>query len=520
MKRITKIEPAKAEEKKLRVAAYCRVSTGSDEQLESLKTQKAHYQAYIHKHSEWEFAGIYYDEGITGTKKDKRPELLHLLRDCELGKVDFVLTKSISRFSRNTTDCLEMVRKLLSCGVGIYFEKENLNTQTMEDEFLLTVLGSLAESESRSISDNERWSVKNRFLNGTFHQGMAPYGYKLDDGNLVIDEERAPVVRLVFERALAGDGSSKIAVTLNEKKIPSPLNGKWSSGTVKGILTNERYVGDALYQKTYSDENFVRHTNHGERDQYLHQDHHEPIISREDFQKAQDMLAQHRKEKNIELEGERYQNRHLFTGKIICGECGCTMKHRLISGRVEGSYEAWVCGRHIQSKELCSMKAIQQQAIEAAFTTMLNKLIFSRKELFEPFVEDLRNTDASDITRQIEEIDAEMEENMSQVRTITDLAASGLLDSVMLQKTQSELSAKRMELTSRKAMLAAQLSENYKGTAEAGKLLKELSRLEISRDFNPDAFETFVKKVHIYSRQLIGFELTCGLIFKEEVKVE
>ena len=178
MKKITKIEPSdgRASQQKLRVAAYCRVSTDMDVQLSSLETQKTHYEALINANPEWEFAGLYYDEGITGTKKEVRPALMKMINDCEEGKIQRILTKSLSRFSRNTADCLELVRKLLQIGVTIYFEKENIDTGEMESELLLTVMSSLAESESVSISENSKWGVRHRFENGTYKISVAPYG--------------------------------------------------------------------------------------------------------------------------------------------------------------------------------------------------------------------------------------------------------------------------------------------------------------------------------------------------------
>ena len=190
MKKVITIEPAAAHQpkKRLRVAAYCRVSTASDEQLVSLETQKAHYEEYIASNPEWEFAGLYYDEGLSGTKKEKRPALLQMITDCENGKIDFIVTKSLSRFARNTTDCLELVRRLLKLHISIYFEKENLNTGSMETELFLSVMSSLAESESVSISENNKWGARHRFENGTFRLSYAPYGYSLTDGKLVIKD--------------------------------------------------------------------------------------------------------------------------------------------------------------------------------------------------------------------------------------------------------------------------------------------------------------------------------------------
>lgn len=224
MKRITKIESSNADiftKPKLQVAAYCRVSTGSEEQLVSLEAQKKHYESYIKANPEWEFAGLYYDQGVTGTKKEKRGELLRMISDCEDGKIDFIITKSLSRFARNTTDCLELVRKLTGLGVYIYFEKENLNTQSMESELMLSILSSLAESESVSISENNKWSAQRRFQNGTFKVAYPPYGYDNVDGQMVVNEEQAETVRWMFDAALAGKGTHWIASELNGQGIPT-----------------------------------------------------------------------------------------------------------------------------------------------------------------------------------------------------------------------------------------------------------------------------------------------------------
>ena len=188
MKKLTKIKIRDAvhQKKKLKVAAYCRVSTASDKQLVSLDVQKEHYENYIRSNEEWEFAGIYYDEGITGTKKDIRAGLLSMIADCEAGKIEFIVTKSISRFARNTMDCLEMVRKLTGLGVAIYFEKENINTGSMESELMLSILSSFAEKESVSISENNKWSIKKRFQKGTFIISYPPYGYYNKDRKSVV----------------------------------------------------------------------------------------------------------------------------------------------------------------------------------------------------------------------------------------------------------------------------------------------------------------------------------------------
>ena len=255
MKKVTKIAENKGSKvalKKIRVAAYCRVSTDSDAQLESLEAQKTHYENYITSRDDWEFAGLYFDEGITGTKKDKRPELMHLVDDCKAGKIDFVITKSISRFSRNTTDCLELVRKLLALRIPIFFEKENINTGSMESELFLAILSSMAEGESVSISENSKWSIQKRFENGTFKISYPPYGYDWNGEKIVINPEQATIVKEIFAAVLAGKSSNTIADDLNERGVPSKKSGHWTATTIRGMLCNEKYVGDCIFQKTFT----------------------------------------------------------------------------------------------------------------------------------------------------------------------------------------------------------------------------------------------------------------------------
>lgn len=230
MKTIRKIEKSSAHcFARLRVAAYCRVSTNQYEQLESLETQRSHYDEYIRAHKDWELVNVYYDEGISGTRADTRPGLQRLIADCRLRRIDMVLTKSISRFARNTADCLALVRELISLNIPIHFEKEGIDTSAMESELLLSVMSSLAESESRSISENTKWSFGKQFRNGTFKVRTPPYGYRRVDGGLQIDLEEAQIVKRIFREALSGKGASVIASSLNRDGIISRQRKGWST---------------------------------------------------------------------------------------------------------------------------------------------------------------------------------------------------------------------------------------------------------------------------------------------------
>ena len=292
MRKITTLDVKTSSEvkPKQKVAAYIRVSTSNEDQLISLEAQRRHYKTLIENNNEWQLVDIYSDEGITGTKKERRPELLRLISDCEKGEIDFILTKSISQFARNTIECLELVRKLMDLGVHIYFEKENINTNSMESELMLSILSSLAENESVSLSENSKWSIRQRFKRGTYKLSYPPYGYDYIDEQVVINEEQAPVVKRIFNSVLEGIGTERIARQLNEEKIPTKRNGNWTGSTIRGIVKNEKYTGDVLLQKTFTDEHFNRKINLGELDQYLIENHHEAIITHADFKAANQML--------------------------------------------------------------------------------------------------------------------------------------------------------------------------------------------------------------------------------------
>ena len=372
MKRITKIEATKDSKRKLRVAAYARVSTGSDEQLVSLETQKNHYERYIKARPDWDYAGLYYDEGITGTKKEKREGLLRMLADCEKGLIDYIVVKSISRFARDTVDSVEMVRSLSEKGVHIYFEKENLDTGKMDGELLLSILSSLAESESRSISTNAIWGIQKRFMNGSYKIGCPPYGYDNANGHMVVNEEQAKTVRWIFDWVLKGLSLGEVAKELNARGVATKKGGRWTVYTLSGMVKNEKYTGDAMLQKTYTDDRFNRHVNRGEKNQYYIRNHHDPIVSHEIFDAANKIIKANGREKGIHNDTDKYKNRYAMSGKIICGECGATWRRVKINNHL-----GFACNTHVRDKNACSMKAIPGDSVKAAFVTMMNKLIFA-----------------------------------------------------------------------------------------------------------------------------------------------
>lgn len=519
MKKITKIERAEntvVQAEKTRVAAYCRVSTGSDEQLESLETQKDHYSRFIKANSEWEYVGLYYDKGITGTKKDHREGLLTLISDCEKGLIDLVYTKSISRFSRNTADCLELVRKLLSYGVCVYFEKENINTGSMESELMLSVLSSLAESEVVSISENEKWSIQKRFEKGTYITPFPPYGYENKNGEMKVVLEEAIIVKQIFADALAGKGTYAIAKSLNEKKVPSKRGGKWTAGTINGILKNEKYTGDAIFQKTYTDCNFNRHKNCGEKDRYLCENHHEQIISHEDYERVQEVLKRRGLEKGNDGSSDKYQQRYAFSSKIICGECGSTFKHRTHYNK-SGNYTAWCCKQHIEDKNICTMKYVTDEALKNAFLTMMNKLRYGREFILKPLQIAIGQSNAEKNGQRLKELEILIKDNAQQQKTTAELLSKRYLDRAVFIKANNELLIEKERLRSEKDFLLKMNDSGYQAEQDIKKLISFLVKNGPFTEFNDEAFSKFVDRITVVSRKEIEFELKFGLKLKERL---
>lgn len=519
MKKVTRLGgdvKKKSTAKVLRVAAYCRVSTDSDAQLESLDAQKTHYENYINGREDWEFAGLYFDEGISGTKKEKRPALLRMIADCKAGKIDFVITKSISRFARNTTDCLEMVRKLLELNIPIYFEKENLNTSSMESELFLAILSSMAEGESTSISENNKWSIQRRFKNGTFKLSSPPYGYDWDGEQMVINPAQADTVRWIFGQVLSGKGTHAIADELNENGIPTKKGGRWTPTTVRGMISNEKYTGDVIFQKTYTDSQFNRHVNYGQKDQYAMSDHHEAIISREVFEAANALIAQRGKEKGIIKGSEKYQSRYCFSGKIVCGECGDTFKRRIHSTTTH-KYAAWCCNTHIEDKSRCSMKYIRDDAVKAAFVTMSNKLIFAHSMVLKPYVETLQNGCTDAPMRRIQQIQTLLLENAEQRETLTKLMAQGYIDQILYNEENNTLLSQANRYRQEMDTLSKAIGGDGAHVTAAKDLLRYVEKAAMLTDFDEALFENTVTRIKVLSREEIAFELKCGLTLKERM---
>ena len=345
-----------------KVAAYARVSSGKDAMLHSLAAQVSYYQNLIQVHPEWEFAGVYADEAMTGTKEN-RPEFQRMLSDCKNGLIEKVITKSISRFARNTVTLLETVRDLKSIGVDVYFEEQNINSMTGDGELLLTILASYAQEESLSVSENCKWRVRQNFKNG-IPGNLRILGYDLIDGHLVINPIEAETVKMVFTDYLSGMGKNAIVQKLRVLGIPTKSNGKWMTSTIHAILRDEKYTGNLLLQKTFINNHLskTKKYNNGELPQYYIEDSHEAIIPQSLFDEVQKEIA-HREKKYMPC--PRTPMFSEFTSKIRCCSCGTFFRRKLCNAGTKYAIYKWICSTYnSEGSAYCSIKPIPEEMLK------------------------------------------------------------------------------------------------------------------------------------------------------------
>ena len=376
---------------KLRVAAYCRVSTDSDEQATSYEAQVEHYTEYIKRNPDWEFAGIYADDGISGTNTKNREEFNRLIKDCETGSIDMVITKSISRFARNTLDCLKYIRRLKEKNIPVFFEKESINTMDAKGEVLITIMASLAQQESQSLSQNVKLGLQFRYQNGQVQINHNRFlGYTKDEnGNLVIDPEQAEVVKRIYREYLNGYSMDKIASGLEADGILTGAGKKkWWTSTINKILRNEKYMGDAILQKTYTSDFLTKKTekNTGQITQYYVENDHEPIIEK-DFWNAVQMEVQRRKEfmetQNLRTMG-RYTDEQPFSSRVLCGTCGTIFWRRTLTRNGKRT-KVWMCSQRYRQKGVvgCSSETLKEEALHNTFIKAWNGIIENRSKYVE-----------------------------------------------------------------------------------------------------------------------------------------
>ena len=345
--RILKSKTESLKTEKTKVCAYARVSSGSLKQEDSLENQTSTYERLIRNNPDYEFAGVYADQGISGYCEN-RPAFQAMLDKARNGGLDLIITKAVSRFARNTVTVLKVARELKERGIGIFFEEQNINTLSGDGEMMLAVLAAFSQEESRSMSENNKWTMKKKFERGEIMVNTTRFmGYdKNEFGELVINHEQANIVRRIFVMYLSGIGMFRIAAQLNSEKIPSLTGRKWYEGTIRGMLKNEKYKGDCILQKYYTPES-RRHTsirNNGEVQSYYIEENHPPIVTKEEWDKVQQIMQRHKEQRKIAADGtDKYKNRYPLSGILICPYCGKALRRKQVyNKRIE-----WWCSTYI-----------------------------------------------------------------------------------------------------------------------------------------------------------------------------
>jgi len=417
---------AKEKVKKLRVAAYCRVSTETEEQNSSYEVQVAHYTEFIKKNAEWEFAGIFADDGISGTNTKKREEFNRMIDECMEGNIDLVITKSISRFARNTLDCLKYIRQLKDKNISVFFEKENINTMDAKGEVLLTIMASLAQQESQSLSQNVKLGLQYRYQQGKVQVNHNRFmGYTKDEeGNLIIVPEEAEIIKRIYREYLEGKSLAGIGRDLEKYGILTAAGKpRWRPETIKKILLNEKYIGDALLQKTFTVDFLTkkRVKNEGHVPQYYVENSHEGIIPKELFLQAQEEL--HRRN-NIYTGADKskrlYSSKYALSTITFCGQCGDI--YRRVYWNIHGRKEfVWRCVTRIdQGPKVCKNRTVKEGDLYDAVMTAINRLLAGGDNMIRTLEENIHAVIGDTTEYKISEINNLLEEKQKEVISLAN----------------------------------------------------------------------------------------------------
>ena len=498
-----------------RVAAYCRVSTDSEEQINSYTAQKAYYTQKIEESQDWELAGIFADEGITGTSMYKRKEFNRLITACKRGGIDLILTKSLSRFARNTVDCLETVRILKSKGIGVIFEKENINTLTESSEFLITLFSGFAQAESESLSSNIQLGIRMAMKEGkvNFHY-RSMLGYRRGaDGKPEIVPEEAEVVRRIYRRYLEGCSEGQIQKELTLDGIATAKGVKaWSHQVVHSILTNEKYAGDALLQKTFTTDCISKTVkkNTGELPQYYIKDNHPAIIPRDIYQRVQEEMARRTSKRKVmqksgKTEQGKYSAKYALSERLVCGECGSPYK-RCTWARNGVKRIVWRCVSRLEfGKKYChESPSIEEDKLHTAILTALNRVIEASNGLQEELTETLQMVCAQEGDGDnMLELEFELETLTARQNTLLDQALANMEDLTITEQLKTLLEEKQLlqaRIDTAKKDAANRISEDSR-MAELTACLEE--HLSGFQQYDDGIVRQFVERITVVDAETI-----------------
>ena len=491
---------------RLRVCAYCRVSTGDEEQINSYESQKKYYDEKINSNSLWVFAGIYADEAITGTLDYKRNEFMRMITDAMEGKFDVIITKSISRFARNTLDTLKYVRRLKERNIAVIFEKENINTLEMSGEFLLTILSSIAQQESESISGNVKLGLKMKKERGEIvgFKHCLGYDYDNDSHEIKIQQDEAEIVRHIFNRYCEGVGSTIIARELTEAGYVPPKGGeKWADSTIRGIIKNEKYKGDVLQGKTFTIDPIThkRMINKGEEDKYYIENNHEAIVSAEVYEKAQSILEKRSGAIETGRRKGNYSRKYTFSSRVFCGFCGSVFVRRNLYNNTNHETKVWQCMSYVKNgKKFCpETKAIRENVIENCFVEAYELLCQDNKEVINNFLNRIDGFLRENNTKSmLQKLEIKKQGIEDKINSLINLMIDGTIDKETFNKKKIELNKKIKKIEKDQELFKCQLDDENTFDFGVEKIRKVFDKeTKDFRVFDKDIFEALIYKVVI-----------------------
>lgn len=491
--------------KRLRVAAYCRVSTDSEDQINSYKSQVQYYTDLIKNNSEWSLAGVYADEAITGTQVTKREDFQRLINDCMNGDIDLIVTKSISRFARNTLDTLKYVRMLKEKGIAVFFEEENINTLTMDGELLLVILSSVAQQEVENISANVKKGLKMKMQRGELvgFQGCLGYDYHPEDKTITINEEEAEIVRYIFKRYIEGAGGSVIARELQNLGYKTKCGSTtWAETTVIGIIKNEKYKGDILMGKTFTLDPISKRRldNFGEEDQFYVRDHHEAIISEEVFDAAQEILKRRSKSRRLGTDGkrEKFSRKYAFSCLLECGFCSGTLTRRSWHSGSQYNKIIWQCVTATKKgKKFCSdSKGIAEETIEQAFVESYRLLCQNNKDVLDEFISRTEEAlSAGNAGKQLAKTEKDIKALEAKRAKLVDMHLDEIIDKATYEAKYLTLSEQIEQLKDTRRGLEEASETESTMKRRISEFRKTLEQNEVLDTFDRYVFESIVEKV-------------------------
>ena len=520
--------------KALRVAAYCRVSTLMEQQESSYEAQVGYYTEKIKSNPNWKLAGIYADDGKSATSTRKRADFQAMIDDCMAGKIDIVITKSISRFARNTVDSLTHIRKLKEKNIAVYFEKEGINTLEGSGELLITILSSQAQEESRNISENCRWGIVRRFEDGKVIVNHSKFmGYTKDkDGNLIIVPEEAEVVRRIFRLFLEGNSSYRIKQILEADGIRTATgNTVWQATVIDKMLVNEKYMGDALLQKTYTVDFLTKKKvmNKGIVPQYYVEDDHEPIIPKELFHRVQEEKARRAsiyradtKKKNIEIKG-KYSSKYVLSDIMVCAECGQPYRRQVWS-KYRAKRAVWRCDNRLKhgSKRCKHSPTLKEEILHEAIMTAVNSVVEDQGEFVQAFRENvIRIIGSYSAAAEPTEYDSQIEElQKKMMKLIEDSAKAESADEVF-DKEYRIIADEIKELKKKKTKVVRerQLAESYdQRMQDMESYMRKTNYLK--KEFDDDLVRRLLRAVRVINESKIEIQFQSGIVMIQRIDFE